>query len=171
MREKKGYDGVGCFVRNRFTQIYNVSIVDVTFEGIIWLNFCPRTNDKPFYCCICYLPPSNSTRNIDPGEFYDSLLFQIHFYCKDDFFYLCGDFNGRYGDLEDLIAGVDSIPDRKVVDNAINKEGEQFCEFLSCCMMNGRNCQNNDFTFISTPGLSVIDYCVVSYIYLHVYLA
>ena len=30
-------------------------------------------------------------------------------------------------------------------------------------MMNGRNCQNNDFTFISTSGSSVIDYCGVPY--------
>ena len=103
MRAKKGSGGVGCFVRNSITQIYNVSIIDEIFEGILWLKFCPRTNDKPFYCCICYLPPSDSTRNIDPGEFYDTLLFQIHSYCKDDFFYLCGDFNGRCGDLEDLL--------------------------------------------------------------------
>ena len=169
MRAKKGSGGVGCFVRNSITQIYNVSIIDETFEGILWLKFCPRTNDKPFYCCICYLPPSDSTRNIDPGEFYDTLLFQIHSYCKDDFFYLCGDFNGRCGDLEDFIAGVDSIPDRNVVDYTINKECERFCEFLidsNCCMTNGRNCQNNDFTFISTSGSSVIDYCVVPYEYL-----
>ena len=33
-------------------------------------------------------------------------------------------------------------------------------------MMNGRNCQNNDFTFISTSGSSVIDYCVVPYEYI-----
>ena len=51
----------------------------------------------------------------------------------------------------------------------INKECERFCEFLinsHCCMMNGRNCQNNDFTFISTSGSSVIDFCVVPYDYL-----
>ena len=115
------------------------------------------------------MPPSDSTRNIDPGEFYDTLLFQIHNYCKDAFFYLCGDFNRRCGDLEDFIARVDSIPDRNVIDYTINKEGERFCEFLidsNCCMMNGRNCQNNDFTFISTSGSSVIDYCVVPYEYI-----
>ena len=33
-------------------------------------------------------------------------------------------------------------------------------------MMNGRNCQNNDFTFISTLGSSVIDYCGVPYEYI-----
>ena len=45
------------------------------------------------------------------------------------FFYLCGDFSSRCGDLEDFIAGVDSIPDRNVIDYTINKEGERFCEF------------------------------------------
>ena len=33
-------------------------------------------------------------------------------------------------------------------------------------MMNGRNSQNNDFTFLSTSGSSVIDYCVVPYEYI-----
>ena len=169
VRAKKGSGGVGCFVRNSITQTYDVSIIDEDFEGILWLKFCPRTNEKPFYCCICYLPPSDSTRNIDLGEVYDTLLFQIHKYCKEDFFYICGDFNSRCGDLEDFIAGVDSIPDRNVIDYTINKEGERFCEFLidsNCCMMNGRNCQNNDFTFISTSGSSVIDYCVAPYEYI-----
>ena len=29
------------------------------------------------------------------------------------------------------------------------------------CMLNGRNSVNNDFTSVSTKGLSVVDYCVV----------
>ena len=34
-------------------------------------------------------------------------------------------------------------------------------------MMNGRNCLNNDFTFISTSGSYVIDYCGVPYEYIY----
>ena len=114
-------------MRSSITQLYNISIIDETFEGILWLKFSPHTNEKPFYCCICYLPPSDSTRNIDPGDFYDTLLFQIHSHCKGDFCYHCGDFNSRCGDLEDFNAGVDSIPNPNVIDYTINKEGERLC--------------------------------------------
>ena len=31
------------------------------------------------------------------------------------FFYLCGDFKARISNLDDLIAGIDSIPERIVV--------------------------------------------------------
>ena len=37
---------------------------------------------------------------------------------------------------------------------------------FSLTPMNGRNCQNNDVTFLSTSGSSVIDYCVVPYEYI-----
>ena len=115
------------------------------------------------------MPPSDSTGNIDLGEFYDTLRFQIHSHCKCDCFYLCGDFNSRCGDLRDFIAGVDSIPNGNVIDYTINKEGERLCEFFvdsNCCIMKGRNNRKNDFTFISSLGSSVIDYCIVPYEYM-----
>ena len=142
------------------TESFNVSIKDDLYEGILWLKFSPFNNEKPFYCCVCYLPPSDSTRNIDHGDFYDTLLFQIHTYCKDDFFYVCGDFNSRCGNLEDYIAGIDLIPERDVVDFTVNKDGERFCEFhidSNCCIMNDRNYKKNDYTFISTQGSSDLE--------------
>ena len=63
---------------------------------------------------------------LSPEEFYDTLLYQSHTYynCKDELLYICGDFNGRCGNLEDYIAGIDHIPERDVIDYMINKEGE-----------------------------------------------
>ena len=95
----------------------------------MWLHFRPITDAKAFYFCVCYLPPSDSTRNIDHGEFYDTLLYQSFSHCKDELFYICGDFNGRCEDLDDYIAGVDCIPERDVIDFTINKEGERLCDF------------------------------------------
>ncbi len=40
------------------------------------------------------------------------------------------------------------------------------CDFLinaNLCILNGRNTINNDFTYVSTRGLSVVDYCLVPY--------
>ena len=47
--------------------------------------------ETEFLCCFWYLPPINSTRNIDGNEFCDTLLIQIHMYCKDTVLFLCGD--------------------------------------------------------------------------------
>ena len=48
----------------------------------------------------------------------------------------------------------------------VNKEGERICDFLidtDCCILNGRNCAKNDYTFIGSQGSSVVDYCFVPY--------
>ena len=47
-----------------------------------------------------------------------------------------------------------------------NSYGELLCDFLcnvNCCILNGRNGINNDYTYISTRGSSVVDYCIVPY--------
>ncbi|CAC5356045.1 unnamed protein product [Mytilus coruscus] len=74
--------------------------------------------------------------------------------------------NSRVSDIEDYIQGIDLLPERNVVDFTPNSYGDLFCEFLSninCCILNGRNFFNNDFTFVSSRGSSVVDYCVVPY--------
>ena len=52
--------------------IYNVWIVDDSFEGIMWLKFISKIENKDFYTCVCYLPPIESTRNIDASFFFIS---------------------------------------------------------------------------------------------------
>ena len=112
-----------------FLKHYAVSRVDDNFEGILWLKFCPLNGGPEFLGCVCYLPPIESTRNIDGGEFFDTLLCQIHMYCKSNVFFLCGDYNARCASLDDFIAGVDKIEDREVIDFTTNKYGKLLCEF------------------------------------------
>ena len=81
-------------------------------------------------------------------------------------FSICGDFNARCADFQDVIAGVDNIPERQVIDFTANKHGELLCEFLinsNCCMLNGRNPESsaNEFTCIRSQCSSVVDYCLV----------
>ena len=58
-----------------------------------------------------------------------------------------------------------SIPDRNVIDDIRNTQGEEFVEFLqemNMCVLNGRFVDDN-FTCISTKGRSVVDYiCVMN---------
>ena len=82
------------------------------------------------------------------------------------FCYICGDFIARISNLDDFIAGVDSIPERHIVDFKSNKHGELLCYFLidsNCCVLNSRNFRKNDYTFLGPQGASVVDYCIVPY--------
>ena len=78
-----------------------------------------------------------------------------------------GDFNSRIGDSEDFIPRVDNLPPRNTVDFQKNTYCDIFLDFLICtnlCVLNGRNFDTNDFTYVSTQGgASVVDYCLVPY--------
>ena len=49
-------------------------------------------------------------------SFFDNLICQMHEYCKNATFYICGDLNARCSNFQDFIEGVDNIQDRNVVD-------------------------------------------------------
>ncbi|CAC5417977.1 unnamed protein product [Mytilus coruscus] len=167
IRAKAGSGGVGFFVRNDLMELFKVIVVEDSIDGICWLKFEDKLNlDNIFYACVVYLPPENSTRAVNVYEFLESLMTQMYTIPKGNQFYLCGDFNSRCGDLNDFVEGVDTLPERQVVDYKTNKYGSIFCEFLAdinCCMLNGRNNSHNDYTYVSTRGLSVVDYCIVPY--------
>ena len=166
VKAKKGSGGIGFFVKNDLAEKYKVQVLDSEHEGILWLKFYAPENEKSFNCCVCYVPPSDSTRSLKLTEFYDSLMCQIHTYCKDNNFFICGDFNSRLGDLEDFISGIYDVPERNIVGFHVNNEGERLCEFLintDCCILNGRNMIKNNYTFVGPEGCSVVDYCIIPY--------
>ncbi|CAC5385362.1 unnamed protein product [Mytilus coruscus] len=72
--------------------------------------------------------------------------------------------HSRCGEESDYIVGVDNIMSRNVVDFKCNSHCNSFLDFLinsNCCMLNGRKCINNDFTYVSTKGQSVVDYMII----------
>ena len=171
VRARTGSGGVGVLVRNDVLVNYNVDKVSDSVDGILWIRFSEKNNpDSSFYTCVIYLPPENSARSVNIYEFLDSLSSDIYTIPNGSPFYLFGDWNSRVSDMPDFIEGIDILPERNVVDFTNNSYGDIFCEFLSnvnCCILNGRNFLNNDYTFISTRGTSVVDYCIVPYEYLN----
>ena len=144
--------------------VFDISVLDDTTEGILWLQFRHKSDNFTLLPCVCYLPPENSSRRVDVNTFLDTLLVNMYAYQNLGSIFICGDFNGRCGDLEDFIPGADSIEHRDVVDQKTNYYGEILIEFLintNMCILNGRNCIKNDFTSVSVKGLSVVDYCLV----------
>ena len=165
-KAKKGSGGIRFLIKNDIFRAYDVTVQDDSTKGILWFKFRSQKSSDSFFTCVCYLPPTDSSRNIDANEFFDQHICQIHQYCKTSMFSMCGDFNARCADSQDFIAGVDNIPERQVIDFTANKHGELLCEFLinsNCCMLNGRNPESsaNEFTCIRSQGSSVVDYCLV----------
>ena len=161
-----GSGEVGFLIKKTLLNDFDVSMLDDTYEGILWLKLIHKQGGDSIVCCVCYLPPINSTRNVDSSEFLDNLMCQMQEFVDQSLFYLCGDFNARISNFDDFISGVDFIPDRHIVDYNSNKHGDDLVEFLInsyCCVLNGRNNTSNDFTFIGLQGASVVDYCIVPY--------
>lgn len=78
---------------------------------------------------------------------------------------ICGDFNSRIGNAQDINNTVDNIPCRLVKDQTQNQHGNSFIEFLNdtrICILNGRyGDDSNNYTFQSSRGQSVVDFTCV----------
>ena len=68
-RAKVGSGGVGFLIKKTLLNDFHVSMLDDTYEGILWLKLIHKQGGDSIVCCVCYLPPINSTRNVDSSEF------------------------------------------------------------------------------------------------------
>ena len=65
VRARKGSGGVGFFIRDDIANSFDVSILDNTREGVLWLKLVNKIDDTVILPCVCYLPPENSSRHVD----------------------------------------------------------------------------------------------------------
>ena len=163
-RALRGSGGVGILIRDSLADNYSVSVLDSDAEGILWVQFTGINHlSEDFSLCVCYLPPSNSSRGDNSVEFFDQLKSNVYSYHNIGTFCICGDFNARCGCLQDS----DSVNlcNRLITDHGPpNGHGKSLIDFLKCadmCMLNGRSEQGNGYTSVSPKGLAVVDYCLV----------
>ena len=96
LKAKVGSGGVGFLIRDDIMNSFNVTVLDDTYEGILWLKLQRIDNEGDCFCiCVCYLPPENSTRAINVNEFFDTLITQIYSYQNNTIQFICGDLNSR----------------------------------------------------------------------------
>ena len=165
-RARCGSGGVCLFVKMSILLNYNVSLLDNSYEDILWVKLENKSSLQCINVCVCYLSPEGSSHIVDPHEYYDQLLSQIYIYQIKGPFILCGDFNSRCGNEADYIEGVDNITELSTVDYKKNRYGDILLDFLinsNCAMLNGRSVGNNDYTSISTKGVAVVDYVIVAH--------
>ena len=116
VRAPFGSGGVGFLLRRDVTDRYNVRVLDTDMEGILWLQLAEKANGQKINICVCNIPPSRSTRNVDAEQFFNNLLTKIYMYQNEGIFYICGDFNSRCASKTDYVEGVNDLPERDVVD-------------------------------------------------------
>ncbi len=145
-------------------QHFKYVILNNSVEGILWVKLSASKGDFSLSICVCYLPPESSSRHINPYEFYDKLITQVHEYQQiSNMFYISGALNGRCGGVPDFIEDVDPVQERDIVDTVLNGSGNLLIDFLlssNYCILNGRNSTHNELTF---RDISVIDYCLVAH--------
>ena len=129
----------------------------------MWVQFIGINQSEDFILCVCYLPPSNSSRGDNSVEFFDHLKANVYSYQSIGTFCICGDFNARCGHLQD--SDNVNLCSRFITDHGPpNGHGKSLIDFLKCtdmCMLNGRSDQGNGYTSVSPKGLAVVDYCLV----------
>ena len=74
---RTGSGGVGFLVKESLLEIFNVEILDSQCEGIFWLSLENKVTKDKWNICVCYLPPLNSSRQVDAQKFFDCLLTNI----------------------------------------------------------------------------------------------
>lgn len=165
-RTYKGSGGVGVFVRKSlYTEFDITNLYDKT-EGILWIELHHKLTKERLRLCVCYLPPGNSSRNINAEDYFNTLMYNIYEFQNDSLITVCGDFNARIGDNDDFIAGVDTLPERDIIDFTKNQYCDIFTDFListNMCILNGRNSKKNNYTSVSAKGSAVVDYVLVPY--------
>ena len=159
-RANKGSGRVGFFIWNTILETNEVTILDKSIEGILWIKVSARNYDFVSHFCVCYLPPEGSTRTgiTHVSDFFECLLTQIYMYRDCAAYNICG----RCGYEPDFIEGVATVPERDVLDG----HGSQLLDFLvtsACCMLNGRagRVDENGFTSVSGKGEAAVDYPLV----------
>lgn len=82
IRAKTGSGGVGFLIKNELLDYFDVSVLDDTSEGILWLKLKHKFENVTLLPCVCYLPPENSSRRLDVHTFFDNVLTDIYINIK-----------------------------------------------------------------------------------------
>ena len=149
-------------------EYFDSKVIDKALDGILSVKFQHKLTDFTFVVMCCYLPPKNSVWGRDSDKFYSHLTNALYTYSDVDSLILCGDFNARISSQSDVISEIDqNVPPRVSIDKTLNSHGVSLLEFLKdnkYCIVNGRISPKNDnYTFISQRGKSVVDYFITSH--------
>ncbi len=82
-RAHKGSGGVGFLIKDAVNEEFDITVLDDSHEDILWLGLKSKRCDVRINACVGYLSPQDSSRNVDPHDFYECLLSHIYMYQND----------------------------------------------------------------------------------------
>ena len=164
VRAPKGSGGVGIFVAHRITNVYNVSLLEKSIDGVLGILLQNKYTDVKVALFVCYLSPETSHWGRDSQCMFSFLTQQVYLLSDVDYLFILGEFNARLGNSQDIIVNIDDVICRAVIDKTRNSHGDSLVEFLhetKMCILNGRiNPESNDYTSVTNRGKSVVDYII-----------
>ena len=157
--------GVAILVKDSLLDIFHVKVVDMAIDGIIGIELTSKSSEFTIVLFCCYLPPENSVWGRDPTTFFSHLIAQTYLHQHSDIFLICGDLNGRIGNVDDLADSIDEICKRRVIDTIKGGHGDAIIDYAKDCklaIVNGRITPEKDnYTSVSGRGKAVVDYMLL----------
>ena len=160
----KDYGGVAILFHNTVHNLYDISLVDKSYDGVIIVNLVHKVTAYNILMICGYLPPESSTWGRNAVGFYSHILSYMYQYTHCDAVYMCGDLYSKLGKMADYIPDIEDIGPRKALDGATNKHGAALRDFLldaKCCVVNGRVTPEHDNFTCVHRGKSCVDYFIV----------
>lgn len=182
---KRNSGGINVMIRKDIAKHFKA--LHTTSNDILFLRATNLFSCGDILMGICYCSPIYSKAT--DGNFYSDLEENLYFFIDqypNDKVVLMGDFNGRTGNLSDvlgnylddtrvftnnhgaeLLQDTAYVPPRTNSDNEINAYGRNLigiCQEFNLCLCNGRLGEDKNignFTCINHQGASVVDYVLV----------
>ncbi len=160
----KLHGSVGMLIKKDLYLNSNIFSIDNNVEGILGMPFVNMATEYNFVIFPCYIAPHDSPYGKDVIKILGHLIAQMYLFNDSDQIYLCGDYNGRIGNLTDIVHEIDSLSESKPLDKIVHGHWESLIELMQDakqCVLNGRlNSENDNYTCISLHGSFVVDYII-----------
>ncbi len=107
----------------------------------------------------CYLRLISSPYGKNDTPFFNHVMLQLYINNDVDMMFFCGDYNARICHLKDSIEDIDCVPKRHALDEVLYRHRESLVKF--CTLIGRLGVHNDNFTYISDKGKSVVHYIIV----------
>ena len=164
--ERRGSGGITICIKTSLLYSHEVLGLYGDYEGILGIKLQQRFTDYTLGIMANYLSPSNYQYGRDPEGYYNNCGVIWDNLSDCDLRVGAGDYNSRTSQVLDYLPDIDGaiVQPRTNPDKIKNSHGDCFISFLKdnrTVILNGRVTPHfNNYTFVSTRGVSVPDYII-----------
>ena len=162
--ERRGSGGIAICIKNSLLFTHEIQGVYRDYDGIMGIKLKHRFTEYLIGIMGNYLSPSNYHYGRDAEGYFNNCSVVWDTLSGCDLRVAGGDYNARTNQVLDYLPDIDGaiVPPRTNPDKSKNSHGDCFISFLKdnrTVIVNGRvTPEYNNYTFVSTRGVSVPDY-------------